>query len=49
MCQKESTLRKHTETKHADQGCKEKSISSSKVKNSEKFRLDKTYKQKNCH
>ena len=44
MCQKESTLRKHTETKHVDQGCKEENINSSKVKNSEIFRLDKTDK-----
>ena len=44
MCQKESTLRNHTETKHADQGCKEKNMNSSKVKNSEKCSLDKTDK-----
>ena len=45
MCKKESTLRKHTETKQVVQGCKEKNITSSKVNNSKKkFRLDKSDK-----
>ena len=30
--QKESTLRKHTETKHADQGCKEKILTFLRLK-----------------
>ena len=41
MCQKESILRKHTDKKHVDQGCKEKQINSTNLQDSDKVRLDK--------
>ena len=40
-CQKESVLRKHTETKHVDQGYKEKPINSNNLQDSDKVKLDK--------
>ena len=43
MCQKELTFRKHSNTKHVDQDCKENEIDNTMLQNLEKVRLDKIY------
>ena len=41
MCQKKSTLGKHTNTKHVDLECKENEINSIRLQDLDKARLDK--------
>ena len=42
ICQKESTFWKHTETKHADQGCKEKILTFLRLKIKKKIEARQT-------
>ena len=45
LCQKDSTLRKPSNTRHVDQECKENEIHSTRLQDLEKVGLDKIYEK----